>query len=73
MVSVERRFIFLKAILKNKEKNKGKYPDAVFVITDGYGDPVKPEFCKKWYWFLSHNYRACIPKECNVYDLKNYE
>ena len=56
-----------------KEKNKGKYPDAVFVITDGYGDPVKPEFCKKWYWFLSHDYRACIPKECNVYDLKNYE
>jgi predicted metal-dependent peptidase len=56
-----------------KEKNKGKYPDAIFVVTDGYGDPVKPEFCKKWYWFLSYNYRACIPKECNIYDLKDYE
>jgi predicted metal-dependent peptidase len=56
-----------------KEKNKGKYPDAVFVITDGYGDPVKPEFCKKWYWFLSENYKACIPKECHTYDLKDYE
>lgn len=54
-------------------ENKNKYPDAVFVITDGYGDPVKPEFCKKWYWFLSENYRGCIPKECNIYDLKDYE
>jgi len=56
-----------------KEKNNGKYPDAVFVITDGYGDPVQPEFCKKWYWFLSENHRGCIPKECNIFDLKDYE
>lgn len=54
-------------------KNNGKYPDAVFVITDGCGNPVKPEFCKKWYWFLSMNYRSCIPKECNIFDLKDYE
>jgi predicted metal-dependent peptidase len=56
-----------------KEKNKGRYPDAVFVITDGYGTPVKPEFSKRWSWFLSENYKACIPKECNIYDLKDYE
>jgi predicted metal-dependent peptidase len=58
---------------KDPTKGKGKYPDAVFVITDGYGDSVTPEFCNKWYWFLSENYRACIPKECNIYDLKDYE
>lgn len=56
-----------------KEKNNNKYPDAVFIITDGYGTPVQPEFCKKWYWFLSVDYRGCIPRECNIYDLKNYE
>lgn len=56
-----------------KEKNKGKYPDAVFIITDGMGTAVKPEICKRWYWFLSYNYRAYIPKECNIYDLKDYE
>ena len=55
------------------EKNKGKYPDAVFIITDGYGDPVTPEISKRWYWFLSCNYRGCIPKECNIFDLADYE
>lgn len=54
-------------------KNKGKYPDAVFVITDGMGTAIKPEICKNWYWFLSYNYRYCIPKECNIFSLDDYE
>ena len=56
-----------------KEKNKDKYPDAIFILTDGYGTPVNPEFSKRWYWFLSENYRACIPKDCHIYALKDYE
>jgi hypothetical protein len=50
-----------------------KYPEAVFVITDGMGNRVQPEIPKRWYWFLSYNYRHCIPKECNTYDLRDYE
>ena len=56
-----------------KDQNKGKYPDAVFVITDGCGDPINPEFPNKWHWFLSEDYRACIPKTCNIFSLSDYE
>jgi hypothetical protein len=52
---------------------KQKYPSAVFVITDGYGNLVKPQYPKQWYWFLSTDYRYCIPQECNVFQLKNFE
>lgn len=50
-----------------------RHPDAVFIITDGYGDSVKPVKGKKWYWFLSENYTECIPKECNIYKLEDFE
>jgi hypothetical protein len=51
----------------------GRYPDAIFIITDGMGTSVTPEFPEKWYWFLSYNYRTCIPKECNIFSLADYE
>jgi len=53
--------------------NGCKYPE-VFIITDGWGDVVKPKFPQKWHWFLtdngSNNY---LPKESNIYNLKDYE
>ena len=65
------------SILENyiqKEVISGvKHPEAIFVITDGVGDRILPKFPKKWYWFLSINYRDCIPKECNIHMLKNFE
>lgn len=60
-------------IQSEMKKNNLPYPKAVFVITDGYGDKVQPEFPNKWYWFLSENYKGCIPKECNTFMLKDYE
>lgn len=54
-------------------KEKVKYPKAVFVITDGAGDVVRPQYPKSWYWFLSHDCRYCIPKESPVYMLSNFE
>lgn len=54
-------------------KNKCEYPLAVFVITDGYGDNVYPKYPKNWYWFLSTSSRSCIPKECNIFQLSNFE
>lgn len=54
-------------------KNKTKYPTAVFIVTDGYGTKVQPQFCKSWYWFLSTDFRYYIPNECNIHLLKNFE
>lgn len=54
-------------------KTKCHYPDACFIITDGYGDSVRPEKPARWFWFLSENYKQCIPKECKTYDLKDFE
>jgi len=50
-----------------------KYPEAVFVITDGYGNNVRPERPKNWYWFLSTDCTHCIPNECNIFSLSEYE
>ena len=57
--------------LRSREINK--YPEAVFVITDGYGTNIKPSQPNKWYFFLSNNYTTCIPKDCNIYMLSDYE
>ena len=67
-------FSILENRIQSDIKKEGlKYPEAVFVMTDGYGDKVLPQFPKKWYWFLSDNYRYCIPQESNIYSLKDYE
>ena len=50
-----------------------KYPDACFIVTDGYGNRVNPEKPERWYWFLSQDYRECIPKECKIYPLRDFE
>lgn len=50
-----------------------KYPDGVFIITDGYGDTVVPKIPEKWFWFLTDNNDSCFPKTCNKFLLRNYE
>lgn len=57
----------------NRQTANTAYPQAVFIITDGYGDSVHPKHPNKWYWFLSENYRACIPSSCNIFNLKDFE
>ena len=54
-------------------KEKLQYPKAVFVITDGYGDSVSPKFPKKWYWFLSCDFKPYIPKESKTFKLTDFE
>lgn len=65
-------------IIENKiqeiiKKEKKSYPKALFLITDGYGTPVKPQYPKRWHWFLSTNYRQYIPKESKIYMLSDFE
>jgi hypothetical protein len=62
---------YVQAGLKKGELSR--YPDAVFVITDGYGNNIRPAKPKNWYWFLSESNRSCIPKECNIFDLNKFE
>ena len=50
-----------------------QYPKAIFIVTDGAGDYINPAKPKNWYWFLSNNYTYYIPKECNVFNLKDFE
>lgn len=56
-----------------KKNAKLRYPEACFIITDGYGDRVTPEKANRWFWFLSEKYTECIPKECKTFDLKDFE
>jgi predicted metal-dependent peptidase len=58
-----------------RSKRLKAYPKAIFTITDGYGDRIYPpkEKEKNWHWFLSENYRHCIPEGCNIYMLKDFE
>jgi len=66
-------FSILESKVQEIKKRDQKHPEAVFVISDGYGNILVNEFPKKWYWFLTTNYRACIPKESNIFLLKDYE
>lgn len=50
------------------------YPKAVFVMTDGYGDTIKPEKPDRWYWFLTEGgSRSCIDRNCIFHNLGDFE
>lgn len=51
-----------------------KYPQAVFIITDGYGNAVKPAKPENWYWFLTeYSSDSLIDKKCKKFKLKDFE
>ena len=61
-------------IQRRVREEKCLYPQAVFIITDGYGSNVHPEFPERWYWFMTdYHSTSNIPKKSNVYLLKDYE
>lgn len=68
-------FDILEKEIQMEMNSKGMpYPEAVFVITDGYGDNIKPEFPEKWYWFLTAGgTKSHISKECKFFSLEDYE
>jgi predicted metal-dependent peptidase len=56
------------------KKENNKYPQAIFVISDGYGDNVYPAQPAKWHWFLTAGgIKNFIHKDCNIYNLEDYE
>lgn len=57
-----------------KTKKIKKYPHSVWVITDGYGNQINPQIPKRWHWFMTPSYSTnCIPKQCNIHKLSDYE
>lgn len=67
-------FSIIEQYIQNKIKEEDvPYPKAVFCITDGFGDRVYPKEPDRWYWFLTEQYKECIPKECNTFNLKDFE
>ena len=61
------------AIQAAMRKDKVPYPKAVFVITDGYGNDVKPQIPQRWHWFLSTDATSCIHPDCHIHPLSKFE
>ena len=53
--------------------NYEKYPYAVLIVTDGYGNRVTPKHPERWHWVLSDDYRELVPQESKVFKLKDFE
>lgn len=54
-------FHILEDYIQQKCRNGEKYPDVVFVLSDGYGNRFNCQHPKRWVWLLTDNYTACIP------------
>ena len=50
------------------QDNLKKYPKAVFVLTDGEGSPVRPQYPRRWTWLL---YGRASTEFCR--NMSNYE
>lgn len=66
-------FTRIEDYIQNQVKKGKKYPKLVFIITDGCGNKVNPQFSERWYWFLTENYRECIPATSKTFLLKDFE
>lgn len=56
------------------QKEGIEYPEAVFIITDGAGDEVKPAKPEKWYWFLTpYSNKGLVPQKSKIFELKDFE
>lgn len=68
-------FHIIEAEIQRRVKAENcQYPQAVFIITDGYGNNVDPEFPERWHWFMTeHSSNHYVPKKSKVYQLKDYE
>lgn len=63
------------SIIENYIQNnyKDKYPEGVWIMTDGYGDTVNPAHPENWFWFLSqHSTSQHIPKNSTKFDLEDF-
>lgn len=57
----------------NDKDYKKKYPDLVFILSDGDGNDVYPEKPDRWYFLLTRNNTQHIPKKANIILVKDFE
>lgn len=61
-------------IVKRIRSEGAKYPEAVFVISDGDGTAVEPKFPRRWHWFLTPRHKTgFIHHDSKKYNLVDYE
>jgi hypothetical protein len=59
------------AIMKKENKS---YSKVVWILSDGMGSHVTPQYPNRWHWFLSeYNSKEYMPKGSHVYELKDFE
>ena len=68
-------FCILEEAIQADMRNTGsKYPNAVFVVTDGAGDKVTPQYPKRWNWLLTPGGDDhLISRDSQVYKLEDFE
>lgn len=55
------------------QKNMTKYPDAVWVLTDGYGNSVQAEKPERWHWFMLKNHTTSyVEKGSKIHKLADF-
>lgn len=57
----------------NDKEYKKKYPDLVFVLSDGDGNDVYPEKPDHWYFLLTKNSTRHVPRKANIILVKDFE
>jgi len=61
-------------IINYINKHKEPYPEAVFVITDGFSNSFSCKKPQNWFWFLTPDSTTqYIPKESKIFKLSDYE
>lgn len=61
-------------IEKYIQRHYKKYPTAVWVMTDGWGDGVQPQHANRWFWFLTEDAtKDYIPNKSKTFDLSKFE
>lgn len=67
-------FHIIEEDIQNYKNTTGKpHPEAVWVLTDGYGTKVHPEKPENWYWFLTDGFKDYVPKKSKVFNLQDFE
>jgi predicted metal-dependent peptidase len=64
-------FAIIEEECQKLQKDHGRYPDCVVVITDGYGTPVKPKAPTKWIFLLTpkESTPMYVPQQSKHFDI----
>ncbi len=60
--------------IANFIEHSGKYPDNIFVFTDGYGDSYFAKYPERWHWFLSKGGNTrLIDEKSKIYSIETLD